>query len=85
MYKMSFYLLLIALAALLLSTDSFHFNTFSLALRPSVSSSRSAQHMSDTDNTPQMQDPVTVDPVFAPMTPGGEDSNVIPGKFKHFE
>lgn len=78
MYKMSFYLLLIALAALLLSTDSFHFNTFSLALRPSVSSSRSALHMSDTDNTPQMQDPVTVDPVFAPMTPGGEDSNVIP-------
>merc|ERR1712146_581752 len=43
------------------------------------SSSGSPLYMSDPDNAPKMQDPITIDPVIEPLVPGSDaDDNAVP-------
>ena len=81
-----FFLLFIAMAAILLTSESFHFEAPRRSLKPSRaagvgSSSGSPLYMSDPDNAPKMQDPITIDPVIEPLVPGSDaDDNTVPGK-----
>ena len=77
-----FFFLFLAMATLLITSDSFHLTAHtrlqkSSKLNTAVPSSVSTLYMSDTDDVPKMQDPV-----MEIISPGSDsNANAIPGKY----